>query len=280
MRFVSFEKDGRPGWGALLGEEVIDLGGRAPTLHAALGAGVLPRSASDLPGGAGRLQLGQLTLQTPLPGVGRIFCIGLNYFAHREEAGRSPTTKPVIFVRFPSSLTAHGQPLMAPPESATYDFEGELAVIIGRAGRRIREEDALGHVAGYSCFMDGSIREFQMHTSQYTPGKNFDHSGAFGPCLVTADEVGDPNAGLQLRTRLNGALVQEATTDLMLFPVPHLIAYLSSFMRLQPGDVIATGTPGGVGFARQPPLYMKPDDRVEVEIERVGLLTNTVVAET
>lgn len=279
MRYVSFESDGRLGWGALIGEDVVDLGDRAPSLRAALGTGALPASRDKLLR-AHTLRLKDLKLLTPLPDVARIFCIGLNYGAHREEAGRKATSQPVIFVRFAASVVGHGWPLLAPPESQTFDFEGELAVVIGRAGRRIAEADALQHVAGYACFMDGSIREYQMHTNQYTPGKNFDRSGAFGPCLVMADEVGDPNAGLRLVTRLNGEVVQDTTTDLMIFPVPSLIAYLSTFTRLEPGDVIATGTPGGVGFVRKPPLYMKPGDRIEVEIEKVGLLGNPVVAET
>jgi len=280
MRFVSFEKDGRPGWGALVDSEILDLSRQAPSLRAAMAAGSLPRDPGGLPTEPRPSKLDEVSLLTPLPDATRFFCIGLNYVAHRDEAGRRPTTQPVIFVRFASSLAPHRQPLPVPPESGTYDFEGELAVVIGRPGRRIREDDALKHVAGYACFMDGSIREFQMHTSQYTPGKNFDRSGAFGPCLVTADEVGDPNAGLRLRTRLNGEVMQDATTDLMLFPVRTLITYLSTFTRLEPGDVIATGTPGGVGFARNPPLYMKPGDTIEVEIERVGLLSNPVIAET
>ena len=162
-----------------------------------------------------------------------------------------------------------------PRVTDTYDFEGELAVVIGRAGRHVDEAGALDHVAGYACFNDGSVREHQRHTTQFTPGKNFDRSGAFGPWLVTADEVGDPQA-LSLETRLNGETVQETTTDLMIFPIAEVIAYLSVFTELVPGDVIATGTPGGVGAARTPPLWMQPGDTVEVEISRVGRLANPV----
>ncbi|MBI2993102.1 MAG: fumarylacetoacetate hydrolase family protein [Gammaproteobacteria bacterium] len=279
MRFISFESPSGPGWGACRDQGIVDLSLLAPSLRKALAAGVLPASPVALPAGTRTWKTGEVKLLTPLPDATRFFCIGLNYAAHREEADRRPTAQPVVFVRYAASLVGDRQPLLAPPESETYDFEGELAVIIGRPGRRIAEADALEHVGGYACFMDGSIREFQMQTSQYTPGKNFDRSGAFGPCLVTADEIGDPNAGLRLQTRLNGERVQDATTDLMLFPVPSLIAYISTFTVLQPGDVIATGTPGGVGFARKPPLYMRPGDRIEVEIERVGLLANPVQAD-
>lgn len=276
MKFASFLHAGTAGWGALDGAGVRDLGGTAPSLRAALAAGLLPHAAAA---GAPLLPLSGLTLLPPVPDTGRIFCIGLNYVAHREETGRNPTDHPVIFVRFASSVVGHSQPVQLPHESSAYDFEGELAVVIGKAGRRIPESKALAHVAGYACFMDGSIRDWQSHTHQYTPGKNFDRSGAFGPYLVGADEIRDPNGGLKLETRLNGKVMQATTTDNMIFSVPALIAYISSFTRLEPGDVIATGTPGGVGFKRTPPVFMRAGDGIEVEIERVGLLANSVQAD-
>ncbi|MBI1732920.1 MAG: fumarylacetoacetate hydrolase family protein [Gammaproteobacteria bacterium] len=278
MQFASFLHAGVPGWGAVDGGGIRDCRAIAPTLRAALAAGTLPQSAADV-AGAPLLPVAGLTLLPPVPDTGRIFCIGLNYVAHREETGRKPTDQPAIFVRFAASVVGHGQPLLLPRESNAYDFEGELAVIIGRPGRRIPEGRALEHVAGYACFMDGSLRDWQMHTHQYTPGKNFDRSGAFGPFLVSAGEVGDPNGDLKLVTRLNGQEVQSTTTDNMIFPVPALINYLSSFTQLEPGDLIATGTPGGVGFKRNPPLFMRAGDTIEVEIERVGLLANTVQKE-
>jgi 2-keto-4-pentenoate hydratase/2-oxohepta-3-ene-1,7-dioic acid hydratase in catechol pathway len=278
MKFVSFLTETGPGWGALDDGGIRDLRRVAPSLRAALSAGTLPRSAAEL-AAAPLLSHAALTLLPPVPDTGRIFCVGLNYVAHREETGRTPTERPTIFVRFAPSVVGHAQPLLRPRESGEYDFEGELAVVIGRPGRRIAEADALGHVAGYACFMDGSVRDWQYHTSQFTPGKNFDRSGAFGPYLVDAAEVGDPNAGLSLQTRLNGQVVQFATTDLMIFPVPAVIQYLSTFTTLEPGDVIATGTPGGVGFKRTPPLFMQAGDTIEVEIDRVGLLRNTVQAD-
>lgn len=275
MKYASFEKDGVPGWGIVEDGGIRDLRGTAPTLRAALAAGPLPRSAGQSP----LLPPTGLTLMPPVPDTGRIFCVGLNYVAHREETGRKPTEQPTIFVRFAPSVVGHGTPLLLPRESTSLDFEGELAVIIGKAGRRIPENRALAHVAGYACFMDGSVRDWQYQTSQFTPGKNFDRSGAFGPYLVGADGIGDPNDGLKLVTRLNGKEVQATTTDLMIFPVPVVINYLSTFTELQPGDVIATGTPGGVGFKRTPPLFMRPGDTIEVEIDRVGLLGNTVQAD-
>ena len=278
MKFASFMHAGRPGWGVLKDDRVIDLSGIAGSLKEALGRG-LPLHPEQLPRERG-VALSAVELLPPVPDTGRIFCVGLNYAAHREETGRKPSEYPAIFVRFAPSVVGHGAELLAPPESTQFDYEGELAAVIGKGGRRIAREDALDHVAGYSCFMDGSVRDWQLHTHQYTPGKNFDRSGAFGPCLVSADEVGDPNAGLRLETRLNGRVVQETTTDQMLFDVPAVIAYLSAFTELQPGDVVATGTPGGVGFKRTPPLFMRGGDRVEVEIAKLGILSNPVRAET
>lgn len=279
MKFASYRHAGNTGWGAVSGKSIRALGAIAPTLREAIARGKLPKNDPEIPRSAPALPMEQLTLLPPVPDTGRIFCVGLNYADHQAETGRKPTEHPVIFMRFSGSVLGHGAALLAPPESETFDFEGELAVIIGRGGRRIAQVDALGHVAGYSCFMDGTIRAFQLHTHQYTPGKNFDRSGAFGPWLVTPDECGDPAAGLRLETRLNGTQVQQTSTGMMLFPIPVVIAYLSSFTTLEPGDVIATGTPAGVGFKRTPPLYLKPGDRLEVEIERVGLLANTIERE-
>jgi 2-keto-4-pentenoate hydratase/2-oxohepta-3-ene-1,7-dioic acid hydratase in catechol pathway len=279
MKFASYRQAGNQGWGAVVGNCVRALGAIAPTLCEAIARGKLPRTEQEVPRSAPALSLDQIQLLPPIPDTGRIFCVGLNYADHQQETGRRPTEQPVIFVRFAQSVVGHGDALSAPPESETYDFEGELAVVIGKPGRRIPEAAALSHVAGYACFMDGTIRAWQMHTNQYTPGKNFDRSGGFGPWLVTPDEVGDPQAGLRLQTRLNGQVVQQTNTNLMLFPVPVVIAYLSAFTALEPGDVIATGTPAGVGFKRTPPLYMRSGDRIEVEIERLGLLANPVQAD-
>ena len=226
---------------------------------------------------AATVSLDAVQLLPPVMGP-RIFCVGINYRSHREEMGRDASDHPTIFVRFPSSLVGHGTPLLRPRASDRFDYEGELAVVIGRAGRRIARERALDHVAGYSCFNDGSIRDYQRHTSQFTAGKNFDRSGSFGPWLVTADEVGDPST-LTLTTRLNGEVMQHSTTDLLIFDVAEIIAYLSEFTELRPGDIIATGTPGGVGVARDPAVFMRPGDTIEVEISGVGVLSNEIAQE-
>lgn len=249
---------------------------RYPTLRDALAATNVPQLAEE---NAEMIPLAEVTLRAPIPEARRIFCVGLNYAAHREETFNKPSEHPTIFVRFASSIVGPDCDLICPKVSGQFDYEGELAVVIGRAGRHIPESDALEYVAGYSCFNDGSVRDYQRHTTQYTPGKNFEESGSFGPWIVTPDEIPDPTK-LELTTRLNGQTVQNSTTDLMLFPVTNLIHFLSTFTALQPGDVIATGTPSGVGSRRDPPLWMKPGDRVEVEISGVGLLSNGIAAES
>lgn len=217
-----------------------------------------------------------ISLDDPaLPPLGRIFCAAVNYVDHREEMGRAATEKPMLFMRMPQSLVRHGEPLWLPPESREYDFEGELALIIGKAGRRIARERALDHVLGWSCFMDGTLRDWQRHTAQFTPGKNFDRSGSMGPHVVAAAEFGDYKAQT-LVTRLNGQEVQRTPVELMLFDAETLIAYISSFTELRPGDVIATGTCGGVGAKRNPPLFMKAGDRIEIEVSGIGILANMI----
>ncbi len=214
----------------------------------------------------------------PVLDPARIVCVGVNYDEHRRETGRAESDHPTLFVRWPSSLVGHQQPLIRPRVSVRFDYEGELAVVIGRGGRAISEEEALQHVAGYACFMDGSVRDFQRHTSQFTAGKNFDASGGFGPWMVTADEVEDPSR-LSLVTRLDGEVLQEAQTADLIFDIPRLIAYISTFTTLFPGDVIATGTPAGVGDKRDPPRYLEPGQRLEVEIERIGVLVHGIADE-
>jgi 2-keto-4-pentenoate hydratase/2-oxohepta-3-ene-1,7-dioic acid hydratase in catechol pathway len=211
-----------------------------------------------------------------VPNPGKILCVGVNYEAHRQETGRAAVQHPTIFARYSSSQIGHLGDLRIPRVSRQLDFEGELALIIGRGGRYISAADAMGHVAGYACYNDASVRDWQRHTSQFTPGKNFPATGGFGPAMVTADEMGDL-AGLRLQTLLNGEVVQSATVDDMIFDIPHIIEYCSAFTDLEPGDVIATGTPGGVGERRTPPLWLKSGDVVEVDIERVGILRNRVV---
>lgn len=279
MRFVSYLQQGIYSWGALEGDKIFDLSNVASSLMSAIASSSLPQSSDDIEKDGLNLALSDITLLPPIPEPRRIICIGQNYAAHRDEMGGASTSSPLIFTRFPSSIVGHNEVLIKPPESEQFDFEGELAVIIGSSGRRIAPENALSHIAGYSCFMDGSIRDYQIHTTQYIPGKNFEQSGSFGPWMLSADEIPNPNSGLSLQTRLNGELVQETTTDLMIFDIPTVIAYLSTFTTLEPGDVIASGTPGGVGYKRKPQLFMKPGDKIEVKIENVATLTNSIIAE-
>ena len=261
---------------------VIDLGGRlggrCPTVRALLAAGALTEAGRIARDAAPDLPLDGLELAPVIPDPDKIVCVGLNYREHVAETGRTVTEKPLLFARFAGSQVGHLRPLVKPKASDEFDYEGELAVVIGEGGRHIAANRALEHVAGYSCYNDGSVRDWQRHTSQYLPGKNFAGTGAFGPWLVTVDEIPDPSR-LTLETRLNGQVVQHATTDLMITPIPEQIAYISAFLPLLPGDVIVSGTPGGVGARRNPPLFMRPGDVVEVEISGVGVLRNPVVAE-
>lgn len=278
MRYVSFLRpEGTPSFGALLngGKMVGDLGnvGEAAFLADALADGTLAsRDAFET------YTFSEVTLLPVIPNPGKILCVGLNYANHIAEMGREQKSFPAIFTRWADTLVAHGKPLVRPRESAEFDYEGELAVVIGKQGRRIAREDALTHVAGYSIFHDASVRDWQGHNSQFTPGKNFPSTGGFGPALVTHDEIADL-ASQRVQTRLNGELVQDQPISDMIHDVPDIIAYCSAFTELHPGDVIATGTPGGVGKGRNPPLYMKDGDRVEVSIGAIGVLSNPVIAE-
>ncbi|WP_338664702.1 fumarylacetoacetate hydrolase family protein [Pararoseomonas sp. SCSIO 73927] len=281
MKLVSFETDGGHGFGAVDGDSVADLtaafAGRAAGLRGLLAAGLL-EEARAAAAGAPRRPLSGLRLLPVIPDPDKIICVGLNYRDHVAETGRTETANPALFARFAGSQVGHGQPLVRPKVSERFDYEGELAVVIGTGGRHIAEADALKHVAGYSCYNEGSVRDWQLHTSQYLAGKTFAGTGGFGPWMVTADEIRDPSE-LTLETRLNGQVVQHTNTDLMITDVPRLIAYISTVLPLLPGDVIVSGTPGGVGAKRNPPLWMKPGDVAEVEISGIGILRNPVVQE-
>lgn len=222
---------------------------------------------------------GAVSCLPPCARPGKILCLGLNYRDHAHEFDAEPPGYPAVFARFASSLIGHGQPLVRPRVSDRFDYEGEMAVILGRGGRHIAERDALDHVFGYAVFNDGSIRDYQMRTTQWTVGKNFDGTGAFGPWVVTADELPPGGTGLVLETRLNGMVMQRASTDDMIFGVAETIALLSEAMTLEAGDLLVMGTPSGVGYARKPPVYMKAGDVCEVSIERIGTLRNTVIDE-
>lgn len=274
MKYISFTRsDGSAGFGRLDGETIYDLSAQAADLKTAIAEGTL---ASLKDGEA--LALSSVSQAPVIPNPGKIFCVGHNYETHRQETGRAATDHPSIFVRFADSLNAHGAPILMPKVSTDLDFEGELAVIIGKGGRYISEEDAMSHVAGYACFNDASVRDWQWHTRQFTPGKNFPTTGPFGPFMVTPDEAGDLTE-VKVTTRLNGNVVQEQPIGDMIFPIATVIAYISTFTNLNPGDVIASGTPGGVGAKRTPPLWMKPGDTIEVEIGPMGKLVNKIEAE-
>ncbi|MFT0544738.1 fumarylacetoacetate hydrolase family protein [Allopusillimonas ginsengisoli] len=222
------------------------------------------------------VDLDALRLLPPVAQPAKIICVGLNYTDHSAESGFEQPKYPTLFSRFNTSVIAHGDPMIHPAVSPTLDFEGELAVIIGKGGKHIARAEALDHVLGYSIFNDGSVREYQFKTPQWIMGKNFDGTGAFGPCLVTADELPQGARGLELETRLNGQTVQSANTTDMVFDVESLIVTISEVMTLEAGDVIVAGTPAGIGHAREPKLYMQPGDVCEVEIEGIGLLSNRV----
>ena len=279
MRLVSFVHDGRTACGVLEGNQIlVDPESRHADLKTLLERDALSGFAEACAASGKRVLFDEVTLLPVIPNPGKILCVGHNYEEHRQETGRAKTAHPSLFVRFADTLIGHEAPIVRPPFSTSLDFEGELSVVIGRGGFRVSPEQALDLVAGYSCFNDGSVRDWQWHTQQFTPGKNFPSTGAFGPALVTPDEVGALD-DLTIETRLNGDVVQSSTLGHMIFPVAEIIAYVSSFTRLAPGDVIATGTPGGVGAKRQPPVWLKPGDVVEVDIAGVGVLRNGVVDE-
>lgn len=274
MKYVSFTTaSGQQGFGRLDGDVITDLSAQAADLKTAITEGTLSSLNSET-----TLSLADVTLGPVVPNPDKVFCVGHNYETHRQETGRAATDHPSIFVRFADSLSGHNQPIVMPKVSTQLDFEGELAVIIGKGGRYISEQDAMSHVAGYACFNDASVRDWQWHTRQFTPGKNFPTTGPFGPYMVTPDEAGDLSE-VQVTTRLNDDIVQQQPIGDMIFPIATVIAYISSFTPLKPGDVIASGTPGGVGAKRNPPLWMKPGDTVSVEIGPVGKLVNTITAE-
>jgi 2-keto-4-pentenoate hydratase/2-oxohepta-3-ene-1,7-dioic acid hydratase in catechol pathway len=273
MRYVSFRRpDGIASWGRLEGDTVIDLGESATNLRAAIAGGRLGA------GSGAELRLADVILLPPIPQPAKILCIGLNYATHLDEMGNKRPGHPTVFTRFADTLVAHGQPLLKPASSDRFDYEGELAVIVGQGGRRIPRERALERIAGFSVFNDASVRDWQRHSGQFTPGKNFPATGGFGPAMVTPDEI-DDLASQRVQTRLNGKLLQDQPVSDMLWGVAELVEYLSAFTPLGPGDVIVTGTPGGVGDARKPPLYLQPGDTVEVSIGAVGTLRNTVAGE-
>ena len=279
MKFLSYSFQNQASWGLATDTGVVSLfSAQTPTLRSAMVAGVLEKLGASAQGQADTCTLAQIQYLPVITDPGKIICIGHNYEEHRVETERDKTENPTVFLRVADSQTGHLQPLLMPPESDHFDYEGEIAVVIGKGGRRIARDHAWEHVAGYSAYNDGSVRDWQRHTTQFTPGKNFVGTGAFGPVLVTRGEISDGEE-LNLTTRLNGQVMQHATTAMMIFPIPRLIEYVSIFTTLAPGDVIVSGTPGGVGARRKPPVWMKEGDLVEIEVSKIGVLSNRVEKE-
>lgn len=279
MKLISFVRNGTASYGAVTDKGVVDLGEQLnyPDLKALLAANAVDEARTAAGSGKAIGRLEDLELLPVIPNPGKIYCIGHNYEDHRKETNRPKVDHPSVFMRYPEAQTGHLRPLVRPHESTMFDYEGEIAIVIGKAGRRIQEADAWNHVAGYACYNEGSVRDWQWHTQQFGPGKNFFQTGAFGPWLLTADEIAAGEV-LSLTTRLNGEVMQQTDTTLMIFPIPRLIAYCSTFLPLAAGDVIVTGTPGGVGAKRTPPVWLKDGDVCEIEVSKVGVLRNTVAA--
>jgi len=277
MKLVSYIYQGKDSFGLVNGEGIVDLATRTgkPSLkHILDDLDAVKKFASETPDVA----LKDVILAPTIPDPDKILCLGVNYLTHLKETGRETPKYPMFFSRFANSQVGHEQPMILPKVSERFDYEGELAVIIGKRARHISEADAFSIVAGYACYNDGSIRDWQRHTIQFLPGKNFVGTGGFGPWMVTPDEV--PNIlTANLFTRLNGKVMQHATIDDLLFNIPQIIAYSSTFTELVPGDVIVTGTTSGVGAYHEPPIWMKEGDVVEVEIDGIGTLRNPIVAE-
>jgi 2-keto-4-pentenoate hydratase/2-oxohepta-3-ene-1,7-dioic acid hydratase in catechol pathway len=281
VKLLSYEFAGTARVGALKDDGVIDIGGRlgVNSLRALLDAGALS-AAQGLADAPADHALGAVTFLPLIPDPAHFYCVGVNYSNHLKEVqdagiARSQPKHPSLFPRFPETLVGHGQALEVPKVSDEFDYEAELAVVIGKGGRYIDEAKALDHVAGYTCFNDASVRDWQFHSSQVTSGKNFWRTGGFGPWMVTTDEIPDPGT-LDIRLVLNGRVLQDDNTRNLIFGVARIIAYASALVPLKPGDVIATGTPSGVGFSRKPPLFMKAGDVCEVQIEQIGTLRNTI----
>lgn len=279
MKLLSFQVQQQSSFGAWVDGGVVDLkrrvGEKYPDLVSVLRANALGEVAGVLKGAKPDYSEEQVTYLPVIPNPPKIICIGVNYEEHRAEIGRDPSLKPAVFARFANTQVGHKGVIPRPPETEKFDYEGEIAVIIGKAGRRIPQDSVWDHIAGYAPYNDATVRDWQGHTHQWTPGKNFYHTGGFGPWMSTRDEFPD-NPELHLMTRLNGVEVQRATSRQMIFSIAEIINYCSTFTALEPGDVIVTGTPGGVGARRKPPLFMKDGDVIEVEITEIGVLRNFI----
>ncbi len=281
MKLISFEKQGAERFGAVVGDKVVGLTGRiagARTLQELLANAGVEAARAYCAAAQPTERLEDCTLLPVITRPSKIICLGLNYRSHAEEVGKPLPRHPVVFHRHAQTLLGHRQPLLKPRVSDQFDYEGELAVVIGKGGGHIAESEALNHVAGYACFNEASVRDWQKHSHLYGMGKNFRSTGGFGPWLVTADEIPDP-ARLSLRTLLNGEEVQRCELSDLIFTIPQLISYVSQAIDWQPGDVLVTGTPSGVGLFREPPRFLVPGDVVDVSISGIGTLSNSVAAE-
>jgi len=287
MQLVAFEEAGRARLGVVDRDGVVDLERAAPELprdlagmiRAGDGAFAAAAATAARAGAAARRALSGLRFRPPIENAGKILCLGLNYVDHAAEGGHAKPEYPSLFMRCTTSLAAHGEALLRPKASSKFDYEAELVAVVGRTARHVSLANALDHIAGYSCFNDGSIRDYQRKTSQWTIGKNFDRTGGFGPWFVTSDEVPPGAAGLSIQSRLNGKVMQNANTRDMIFPVAETVVLLSECMTLEPGDLLVMGTPAGVGYARTPPVWMQPGDTIEIAIEGIGVLSNPIADE-
>jgi|TARA_B110000967_G_scaffold209385_2_gene265352 2-keto-4-pentenoate hydratase/2-oxohepta-3-ene-1,7-dioic acid hydratase in catechol pathway len=281
MKLVSFTAQGNSGFGAISGDKIIDLTGRvngAKTLKQLIENDAINEARAYADSNQADINTSEVTFLPVIPDPEKIICVGLNYHEHVNETGRTIEENPCIFLRYPDSQIGHNEPIIRPKVSDNLDYEAEMAIIMGGGGRHIDPENALDHIVGYSCYNEGTIRDWQRHTRQFGMGKNFMHTGAFGPWMVTADEIPD-HTKLNIAMRLNGKVMQSASLSQLIFDVPTLISYISKALPWKPGDVLVTGTPGGVGFKRSPPVYMKPGDVAEVEISMIGTLTNSIADE-
>jgi 2-keto-4-pentenoate hydratase/2-oxohepta-3-ene-1,7-dioic acid hydratase in catechol pathway len=280
MKFVSFKAGDRCSYGVMSGDSIQEPDDAYLRQHPDLRSAIAADKLTSLEaGGRGEKHTAaNVDFLPPIPNPDKVLCVGANYRPHIEEMGRKIPDYPVVFVRFPGSQSGHEQAIIRPSVSKSFDFEGELAVVIGKRARHVQRADAFDCIAGYSCFMDGSVRDWQNHTMQFTGGKNFHRSGAMGPFLVTRDEIQDPTS-LSLTTRVDGEVMQQGDISDLVFDIPALIEYCSTFAELLPGDVIATGTPGGVGAARTPPRWLEAGNLVEVEVSGLGTLRNAVANE-
>lgn len=282
MKLSSYSIQGRSSFGLITENGVVDLAERlgVPTLRAALAADLLDKAATYA-GAAADYRLEDISFLPVIVDPAHVWCLAINYQDHIDEIKeigiqRDVPKEPALFMRYADTLVGHGQPLVKPYESDDFDWEAELAVIIGKGGGRISEEKAMDHVAGYSALNDASVRDWQFHTRQIAPGKNFRATASLGPWMVTADAFPDPN-NVAVKARLNGETLQDSSSKYMIHKIPKMIAYISTILDLQPGDIIATGTPSGVGFSRRPPIFMKPGDVIDVEVGGIGVLSNPIV---